>query len=147
LTMILIEETIREATIPADAERDTVVMGWEERRRARQRLHTVKGREIAIALPTGTVLTDGDILYVDETFYVSVEAEKEDVLVVPLADATSSAALAYELGNRHLPVSIGHGLLATPYDRLIDEMLAESGLRYERRKEPFEAVRVLHHHG
>ena len=66
----------------------------------------IKGRELALALPTGTVLADGDILYVGAGLHVTVEAEEEDVLVVPLGDAAAAAALAYELGNRHLPVSI-----------------------------------------
>ena len=87
------------------------------------------------------------MLHVGGGFYVSVEAEKEDVLVVPLDDAQSAASLAYELGNRHLPASIGAGRLATPYDRLVEELLTKSHVPFERRKERFEPLTVLHHHG
>jgi urease accessory protein len=145
--MIVIEETIRAATVPADCEHDVLVMGWEKRRLSRQRVSTLHGREIAIALPTGTVLGDGEIVHIGQGFYVSVEAEQEDVLVVPLRDATTAAALAYELGNKHLPVSLGDGFLATPYDRLVEEVLAKSGVPYNRRKEKFEPVRTVHRHG
>jgi urease accessory protein len=122
-------------------------MGWEKRRRSRQRVSTLHGRELAFALPTGTVLEDGEIVYIGQGFYVSVEAEEEDVIVAPLRDATTAAALAYELGNRHLPVSLRDGMLATPYDRLVEEVLTKSGVPYSREKEKFEPVRILHHHG
>lgn len=145
--MIFVEEIVPRETIPGNIEKDVLVMGWEKRRRARQRVFTSSGRELAIALPTGTVMNDGDVLYVGEGFYVSVEAEKEDVLVMPFDDARSAVALAYELGNRHLPVSIGGSCLATPYDRLVEEMLAKSHVLYERCRERFEPVAALHHHG
>jgi urease accessory protein len=145
--MIVIEETITHAAIPAGAEHDVLVMGWEKRRRSRQRVSTLHGRDIAIALPTGTVLEDGEIVHIGQEFYVSVEAEQEDVLLVPLSDATTAAALAYELGNRHLPVSLRDGMLATPYDRLVEEVLTKSGVPYGRKKEKFEPLRTFHHHG
>lgn len=148
MSTILIEKIAeKETPLPVGAERDEVVMGWEERRRSRQRVQTAAGRELAVALPTGSVLDDGDVLYMGEGFYVVVEAAHEDVLVVPLDEVTSAAALGYELGNRHLPVSIDHGMLMTPYDRLIEEMLEHLGVPYERRREPFDPVRVVHHHG
>lgn len=145
--MIIIEEIDKNRAIPAQAEHDVIVMGWEDRRRTRQRVRTLKGRECAMALPTGTVLGDGEVVYVGPDFYISIEAEQEDLLVVPLRDPTSAAALGYEMGNRHLPVSISHGSLTTPYDRLIEERLSKSSVAYERREGKFEPVRMVHHHG
>lgn len=145
--MIIVESIIRDAGIPLAGEGDTVVMGWQERRTTRQRVKTQKGRELAIALPTGTVLLHGDLLWSGQDFYVTVEAEKEDALIVPLGDATSAAALAYELGNRHLPVSIRDNVIMTPYDRLVESVVAHSGLPHERRKERFEPAARGDHHG
>jgi len=146
--MIIIEKILSTATIPAGSEEDTIVMGWHDRRTTRQRARTLKGREIAIALPTGTVLMDGDVLYIGEGYHVTVKAEKEDVLVSVLGDATASARLGYELGNRHLPVAIGNDRLVTPYDRLVEDLFARSGIPYSRMKELFEpAERRDHHHG
>ncbi len=144
--MIVIESIDRNVTVSEGAEYDVIIMGWEDRRRARQRVHTLKGRECAFALPTGTVLAHCEVVYASSELCIAVEAAPEDVLVVSLHHAEAAAALGYEMGNRHLPVSIGEGRLATPYDRLVEEMLAKSGVPYERRKEPFEPVRVLHHH-
>ncbi len=147
LAMIVIEEVIRNVAIPAGSEPDTITMGWRERRHTRQRVRTLKGREFALALATGTVLDDGDILYVEQGFYVAVEAEEEDLLVLPLGDASLAAVAAYELGNRHLPVSIGDDRLVTPYDRLVEELLAKLGIPCHRRKGRFEPARMSHHHG
>jgi len=148
LAMIIVEEINRNTTIPAGSEEDTVAMGWQDRRSTRRRIETRKGREIAIALPTGTVLMDGDVLYIGDGFHILVEAEEEEVLVSILDDPTISAFLAYELGNRHLPVAIGHDRLATPYDRLVEDLFSRSGTKYERRIERFEPARVKdHHHG
>jgi urease accessory protein len=146
LVVIIIENIDKDATAAQGAEHDVIVMGWEDRRRARQRVSTMGGRECAFALPTGTVLAEGQVVYTSPEFYITVTAAPEDVLVVPLHHADAAAALGYEMGNRHLPVSIGEGRLSTPYDRLVEEMLARSGVPYERRNEPFEPVRVLHHH-
>jgi urease accessory protein len=146
LTMIIVENIDESATVAEGAEHDVIVMGWEDRRRARQRVRTLNGRECAFALSTGTVLAEGQVVYASPELCITVRAAPEDLLVVPLHHADAAAALGYEMGNRHLPVSIGGGCLSTPYDRLVEEMLAKSGVPYERRKEPFEPVRVLHHH-
>ncbi len=105
-------------------------------------MRSLGGREFALALATGTVLYDGDILYVGQDFYVIVQAAVEDVLVVPLTDASLAALAAYELGNRHLPVSIGHDQLATPYDQLVEALLGKAGIRCFREKGPFEPART-----
>ena len=145
--MILIEEIIRNVAIPPGSEPDLVVMGWQERRQTRQRVRSYKGRELALALATGTVLDDGDILYVGQDFHVTVRAAEEDLLVVPLTDASLAARTAYELGNRHLPVSIGEDRLITPYDRLVEALLEKSGIVCLREKGRFEPARMAHHHG
>ena len=145
--MILIEEIIRNVAIPPDSEPDPVVMGWQERRQTRQRVRSHKGRELALALATGTVLDDGDILCVGPDFHVTVQAAEEDLLVVPLTDASPAARAAYELGNRHLPVSIGEDRLITPYDRLVEALLEKLGIVCLRGKGRFEPARMAHLHG
>ena len=44
-----------------DREIDLVALNWEDRQRSRQRITTLAGREIGLALPTGSILTPGDI--------------------------------------------------------------------------------------
>ena len=129
------------------AESDAVLMGWEQRRRNRQRVRSVKGRGLALELPTGTVLQDGDLLYAEQDLCIAVKAKMEDLLVTPLNDAGRVAILAYELGNRNLPVSIRHGFLATPYNRLVEALLEKMGVPYEWERGKFEPMSAHHHHG
>ncbi|MGA2517942.1 MAG: urease accessory protein UreE [Thermodesulfobacteriota bacterium] len=146
--MILIEQKIKLTDLhPLDGlERDTIVLGWEERRKPRQRLTTKKGSEIALALPTGTILKDGDILYLDDRCYVTVEEAKEDVIVISPEDMAEGAAIAYEIGNRHLPISIENGTIATPQNLQMEEFLKKTAIRYQLRKESFEPTRKGHSH-
>lgn len=146
--MILIERMIKITDLqPLDGlERDTIVLGWEERRKPRQRLTTKKGSEIALALPTGTILKDGDILYLDDRCYVTVEEAKEDVIVISPEDLEEGAAIAYEIGNRHLPVSIGKENIVTPQNPQMEEFLKKTAIRYQLRKESFEPTRKGHSH-
>ena len=58
-------------------ERDVLVLTAEERRWGRRRVITQAGRTLALALPTGSTLTPGDILHVTVDWYVVVEAAAE----------------------------------------------------------------------
>src|SRR2546428_6499467 len=61
-------------------ERDSLVLTAEERRWGRRRVTTQAGRTLALALPTGSMLTPGDILHVAIDWYVVIEAAPEAVL-------------------------------------------------------------------
>src|SRR5262249_62292929 len=63
-------------------ERDCLVLTAEERRWGRRRVRTLAGRELTLALPTGSVLVPGEVLHVDAEWYLAVEAAKEAVLAV-----------------------------------------------------------------
>jgi len=146
--MVLIEQKIKIADLHHldGLERDTIVLGWEERRKPRQRLMTERGTEIALAFSTGTILRDGDILYLDDHCYIAVEAAKEDVIVIYPQDMGEGAAIAYEIGNRHLPISIGKGNIVTPQNPQMEEFLKKTAIRYQLRKESFEPTRKGHPH-
>src|SRR5436190_18768914 len=64
-------------------ERDALVLTAEERRWGRRRVTTQAGRTLALALPTGSVLTPGDILHVGPGWYVVIEAARQPGLAVP----------------------------------------------------------------
>lgn len=146
--MTLIEQKIKITDLHYldGLERDAIVLGWEERRKTRQRLTTKKGTEIALALATGTILRDGDILYMDDRCYIAVEAAKEDVIVIYPADAEEGAVIAYELGNRHLPVSIGKENIVTLQNAQMEEFLRKTAIRHHLQKESFEPTRRSHSH-
>ena len=76
------DRPIVEAEALLGLERDVLVLTAEERRWGRRRARTAAGRELALALPTGSVLAPGEVLHVDRDWYVVVEAAREAVLAV-----------------------------------------------------------------
>ena len=54
--MIIVEEIVTTQKRLSPSERDLVKLDWEARQKCRQRLKTEAGREIGLALPTGTPL-------------------------------------------------------------------------------------------
>src|SRR5207248_1670787 len=77
--------------------RDRLVLSAEERRWGRRRVKTANGRELALALPTGTVLTPGHVLYVGPEYYVVIEAAEELVLVVTPRSRDEAIRVAFEV--------------------------------------------------
>jgi urease accessory protein len=144
--MWVIESKIDRPAIPDHLEKVTVLLDWEARRKSRQKMTTRTGIEIALALPTGTVLTDGDVLFVGDSYYVVVEADKEDLIAVYPKTLDESARIGFELGNRHLAVSIQEGVIFTPYDPGAEGVVKTLGIPWERKREVFEPVRLSGHH-
>jgi len=145
--MILIETKPEGPVNTEGLVRDVVVMNWEERRKSRQRLTTAGGIQIALGLPTGSTLEDGEILYMDEERYIIVQAAKEDVLCVFPGDPAEFACTAYEIGNRHLPIAICLHSVMTIFDELLESKFKKVGLRCERGHMPFEPIQRGHAHG
>jgi urease accessory protein len=124
----------------AGKERDALVLTWEERRWNRRRALTRNGREIALALPTGSVLSAGDILLVEPGWYLEVEPAPEPVIAVLPRDHAEALRLAFEVGNRHFPLAIdGDGLLV-PDDPAMEQLLTRLGARWERRTAVFNPI-------
>lgn len=145
--MILIEQKITNAKSLDNLEKETVVLNWEDRTRSRLKLTTSMGTELGIALPTGTGLRDGDILYMDESRYIVVEAAEDDLIVIYPRDMTEAAFVAYEIGNRHLTVSINSESIMTPYNRLFEDLLKKTSVRYQCTRKVFEPIKKGHSHG
>ena len=97
-------------TRPTDQEThaiiDRVALTWEQRQKSRQRLVTMQGCEIALALPTGSRLQGGDLLPMPGG-WIAVELAPEDVLLVRPRSLQEIAFVAYQIGNRHMPVEFG----------------------------------------
>src|SRR5204862_7705955 len=87
-------------------ERDLLVLTAEERRWGRRRVITRAGRELALALPTGSVLAPGEILHVGADWYVVVEAAEEAVLAGTPRTREEALRVAFEVGNRHFTLAV-----------------------------------------
>ena len=80
---------------------ESLCLSWHARQRCRQRVHTDQGTEVCLALPRGTVLRDGDLLYQDLEQQIWVRAQSEDLLQITPRDRIQLAQIAHHLGNWH----------------------------------------------
>jgi urease accessory protein len=114
--------------------RDTLPLTWEERRWTRKRVTTAAGRELALALPTGTVLDPGAILLVEDEWYLEVEGRPEALLVIFPTSREEALRLAFEVGNRHFTLGCEDGALLVPDDGAMRQLATRAGARWERRE-------------
>ncbi|MBI3327159.1 MAG: urease accessory protein UreE [Nitrospinae bacterium] len=115
---------------------DRVDLTWEQRQKSRQKLQTAQGQQIALALPTGTRLQAGDLLGTAEG-WIEVQLAPEDVLTIRPRTPREMAFVAYQIGNRHLPLEIGDKGLKTLHEPVLADYLAQHGVPVERAQLPF----------
>jgi urease accessory protein len=127
-------------------EDDAIVLTAEERRWGRRRVKTRAGRELQLALPTGSRLASGDVLFVGEGFYVRVEAAPEPVFAVRPASFEEAVRIAFEVGNRHFTVAIDGDRLLVPADPAMEQLLARLGLAFDTVDAPFAPIGAGHRH-
>jgi len=149
--MLRLTEVVEDRTGQSSRDSSEVgvlTLGFEERRRSRMRIRTDDGREVALLLPRGTVLRDGDRLRDPERDeVVTVRAADQTLSLVRTGDAVVLARAAYHLGNRHVPVQVGAGWLAYEHDHVLDDMVEELGLSIETHLAPFEPEAGGYRHG
>ena len=136
---------VREAEL-AGLERDALVLTAEERRWGRRRVTTRAGRTLALALPTGSALTPGEVLHVGPGFYVVVEAAAEPVLAVTPRSREEALRVAFEVGNRHFTLALDGERLLVPDDPAMDQLLSRLGVAFERARRVFVPVGAGHRH-
>jgi urease accessory protein len=130
----------------AGRERDTIVMTSEERRWCRRRATTSGGREIALALPTGTTLEPGAIIAIGPDWYLEVEAAPESVLAVHPHDRIDAIRIAFEVGNHHFPLAIDGEELLVPDDTAMEQLLTRLGAHWKRGRAVFKPIARGHVH-
>ena len=135
-----------DATALAGKQRDTLCLTWEERRWTRKRMTTTGGREVALALPTGSLLHPGDIVAVEADWYLEVEGRPEPVLAVRPKDRNEAIRIAFDVGNRHFPVAIAGDDLLVPDDTAMSQLLTRLGVAWKRSAAVFAPLGAGHSH-
>jgi urease accessory protein len=137
-------------SVPASAlegkEMDTLVLTWHQRRWPRGKLTTRNSREIALALPTGTVLQPGIPLWVESNWCLTVLACPEPVLAIQPADWATAVQAAFEIGNRHFPLAIEGSALLVPDDPAMVQLFERMEISFTRRSVPFNPQGIGHSH-
>jgi urease accessory protein len=142
--MIEVHEVLHEKL----AASERLVLPFELRQKSRLRANTLAGTELALLLPRGTVLRDGDRLRAANGMVIEVRAAAEAVTTARSDDAGLLARACYHLGNRHVPLQVGAGWLRYLSDHVLDKMVAELGLVVAHEQAPFEPEAGAYHpHG
>jgi len=141
-SLLIIDRLIPPAS-PGDLrakEDDKLVLTWEQRRWVRGRFTTDKGRRIGLALPTGTTLAPDAILWVEQDWYLRVEAATESVLEIFPSDYATAVKIAFEVGNRHFPLAMQGNKLLVPDDKAMIRLMDRLGAAWERRQAVFNPI-------
>jgi urease accessory protein len=146
--MVIVEQLIAaQSSVDLGArEEDSVAMTWEQRRWLRGKFTTKNGREIALALPTGTVLSDGAILCLQTDWYLRVTAAPEPVLAVQPINNQEAVRLAFEIGNRHFSLALDGETLLVPDDIAMTQLFDRLHVTWERRQAVFSPFSHGHRH-
>jgi urease accessory protein len=116
----------------------TLTLPFDDRCKSRLAATLDNGEEVALVLPRGTVLRDGDMLVADDGALVRVIAAAQDVLVVHAHDVPTLTRAAYHLGNRHTPVEVAAEHLKLESDPVLEDMLKRLGAHVEHATLPFQ---------
>jgi urease accessory protein UreE len=131
---------------PADSrdlqakQEDKLILSWEQRRWLRGRFNTAKGRKIGIALPTGTLLAPGSILWIAQDWYLRMEAATEPVLEIFPANFEQAVRIAFEVGNLHFPLALKQNNFLVRDDKAMIRLLERIGALWERKQAVFDPV-------
>jgi urease accessory protein len=123
-------------------EEDTLALPWEQRRWIRGKFTTTKGREVALALPTGTPLVPGTIILVEKDWYLRIEAVPEPLIAVTPENSQDAIRLAFEIGNRHFPLALEGSTLLVPDDPAMAQLFDRLGASWSRRQAVFSPLGI-----
>ena len=138
--MIIVERIVTTQKGTAPSEQDLIRLDWEARQKCRQRLRTEAGREIGLALPTGTHLSPGDVLYRDADVEIAVEGEPEKVFVLRPEKREAFGLVCYQIGNLHRPIGFDNGAILVPYEPVLERQLTRFGFTYTVEERVFTGV-------
>ena len=148
---IVIRRRVGPGDVPATAGKARLTASWDLRQRSRFRTHLDDGREVAVVLPRGGVLRQGDLLLAEDGLVVEVQAAAESLTRAATKDAGLFARACYHMGNRHVPLQVEDGRMIFKPDRVLTAMLESLGLELASLEGPFDpesgAYAGGHRHG
>ena len=132
----MIAEKIIGKLSETDKKTDIVTIEWFERDKKILRKTTSSGQEIGIKIDTA--LNQDDIIYEDENMIIAVDIAPCDLVSVKVSDIREMGRLCFELGNRHLSLSITEDKVRCPFDEPTFEYLKKLGFSAEKVHEKFD---------
>ncbi|MGG9970710.1 urease accessory protein UreE [Ferruginibacter sp. SUN002] len=107
---------------------DHLQLEWFETNKRILHKKTQTGIELVLKfLQENQQLTQGDILYQDESTIIVVDIKGCDVLVIKPNTMFEMASICYEIGNKHLPLFYENDELLIPFEQPIYKLLTAQG--------------------
>ena len=128
---------------PASGPVDAWTIDWPDCHRRAARGVTEAGREVAVLLPLGTSLRDGDVLRDDASGRLVVRVRPIVVWRIELASLREMGLIAAELGNLHAPIEFAGDALLTLPDGPTLRLLRTVGVTWTSIVRPFQPTRSL----
>lgn len=97
-----------------------------------QRVKTDHGKELGIRLKEPRDLVAGDVLFMDDKNLIMIDVLSDDLLVIRPRSLHEMGTIAHQLGNRHLPAQFEESEMLVQYDYLVEDLLKELQIPYER---------------
>jgi urease accessory protein len=116
---------------------DWLPLEWYETSKRILRKQTRAGNHLALKfLDKDPRLTQGDILYEDDTTIIAVDILPCEVLVIRPASLFEMASVCYEIGNKHLPLFFEKEEVLAPFDMPLFRLLSSQGyaIKQDKRK-------------
>lgn len=116
---------------------DKLIIEWYETSKRILHKKTDSGIPITLKfLNENPDLKDGDVLWQDKHTAIAVEIKPCECIVITPGNALETAAICYEIGNRHLPLFYEGKELLIPYEAPMHNLLSAAGykLAIEERK-------------
>jgi len=142
-TAVRPRDEIRASETPADS----ISLDHTARHRRRVVFTATGGLQFLLDLERAHALRDGDGLVLEDGRVVLVKALPEPLLEVRGKDARHLAALAWQIGNRHLEAQIESGRILIRRDHVIADMLRGLGAELREIEEIFEPEAGAYSHG
>ncbi|MCP1200404.1 urease accessory protein UreE [Notoacmeibacter sp. MSK16QG-6] len=128
----------REVTGITSTPADTITLDETARHRRRAKLISDGGIAFLLDLPKARLLRHGEGLLLDDGRVIEVRAAPEALLEVQATDPRHLLALAWQIGNRHLPAQIEADRILIRRDHVIEEMLTGLGAMVARIEASFD---------
>ena len=146
--MIRAASIVRHHHVVSDRIVDVITLDHGDRHRRRILLTADGGTRFLLDLDRTDVLEDGDAIQLETGWLVEVRAASEKLVEVRAADPLDLLALAWHIGNRHVPAEITGDAIYIGYDHVLVDMLEGLGAKTQIVERPFRPLRgAYHRHG
>ncbi len=117
---------------------DTVILDYAQRSASRVTVSGVKGGPYEIALAEPRRLVTDDLIELDDGTLIEVVAAPEPLIEARAADLAALARLAWQLGDRHVPVQVLANRIRVRREAGVEALLAALGVKVTTIEAPFD---------